>query len=85
MTSLHESASVGLLDTVKGVKSQKKTSIWSARQFGTRLSSGHAIGASLQKIRKSHSIPISTKIRLIKALAWPVAMYGCESGTLRKK
>ena len=66
------------------VSNPQKTSIWSVWQFGTRLSSGHAIGASLQKIRKSHSIPISTMIRLIKALAWPVAMYCCESGTLRK-
>jgi len=43
-----------------------------------------AIGASLQKIWKSHSIPISMKIPLTKALVWPVAMYGCESWTLRK-
>jgi len=34
----------------------------------TRLNKGQAIGASLQKIWKSHSIPISTKIRLMKAL-----------------
>jgi len=40
--------------------------------------------ASLQKIWQSHSIPISTKIRLMKALVWPVATYGCESWTLRK-
>jgi len=53
-------------------------------QFCTRLNRGQAIGASLQKIWKSHSIPISTKIRLKKALVWPVAMYGCESWTLRK-
>ena len=45
---------------------------------------GQAIGASLQKIWKSHSIPISTKIRLMKVLIWPVATYGCESWTLRK-
>ena len=31
-----------------------------------------------------HRIPISTKIRLMKALMWPVATYGCESWTLRK-
>jgi len=31
-----------------------------------------------------HSIPISTKIRLMKALVWPVATYGCESWTLGK-
>ena len=39
-------------------------------EFRTR---GQAIGASLQKIWKSHSILISTKIRLMKALVWPVA------------
>jgi len=53
-------------------------------EFRTRLNTGQAIGASLQKIWKSHSIPISMKIRLMKALVWPVATYGCESWTLRK-
>jgi len=53
-------------------------------EFRTTLNRGYAIGASLQKIRKNHSIPISTKIRLIKALVWPVATYGCESWTLKK-
>ena len=50
----------------------------------TRLNRGQAIEASLHKIWKSHSIPISTKIRLLKAIVWPVATYGCESWTLRK-
>ena len=50
----------------------------------TRLNKEQAIKASLQKIWKTHSIPISTKIRLMKALMWPVATYGCESWTLRK-
>ena len=53
-------------------------------EFRTRLSRGQAIGASLQKIWKSHSIPISTKTRLMKELVWPVVTYGCESWTLRK-
>ena len=42
-------------------------------EFRTRLK----IVASLQKIWKSDSIPISTKILLTTALVWPVAMYGC--------
>jgi len=42
------------------------------------------IGASLLKMWKSHSTPISTKILLMKAPVWPVATYGCESWTLRK-
>ena len=53
-------------------------------EFRIRLNRGQAIGVSLQKIRKSHSIPISTKIRLMKALMWHIATYGCESWTLRK-
>ena len=53
-------------------------------EFRTRLNRGQAIEASLQKIWKSHSIPISTKIRLMKVLVWPVVTYGCESWTLRK-
>jgi len=59
-------------------------------KFHTRLNKGQAIWGegcameSLQKIWKSHSIPISTKIRLMKALVWPVATYGYESWTLRK-
>jgi len=53
-------------------------------EFRTRLNRVQAIGASLQKIWKSHNIPISTKIRLMKALVWPVATYGCESRTRLK-
>jgi len=53
-------------------------------EFRTRLNRGQVIGASLQKIWQSHSIPISMKIRLMKALVWPVATYGCKSWSLRK-
>jgi len=49
-----------------------------------RIPTEQEIGASLQKIWKSHSILISTNIRLMKALVWPIAMYGCESWTLKK-
>jgi len=37
-------------------------------EFRTRLNRGQVIGESLQKMWKSHSIPISAKIRLMKAL-----------------
>jgi len=56
----------------------------SVRRNSVQVKQGQAIGALLQKIWKSHSIQISTKIRLMKALVWPVATYGCESWTLRK-
>jgi len=53
-------------------------------KFCTRLKRWQAVGASLQKIWKSRSIQISTKIQLMAALVWPATMYGCESWTLRK-
>jgi len=48
------------------------------------LEKGLGIGAELKKIWQNRGIRISTKIRLMKALVWPVAMYGCESWTLKK-
>jgi len=53
-------------------------------ELRTMLIRGKAIGASLQNIWKNHSIQISMKIRLMKALVWPVATYDCESWTLRR-
>jgi len=53
-------------------------------EFRTRLKRGQAVRASPQKVWQSHSIPISTKIRLMKALVWHVATYNCETWTLRK-
>ena len=44
-----------------------------------QVEQGQTIRASLQKIWKSHSIPISTKILLMIVLVWPIATYGCES------
>jgi len=52
-------------------------------EFCARLRAGDRC-ITTENIRKSHSIPISTNIRLVKALVRPVATYGCESWTLRK-
>ena len=39
---------------------------------------------NLDSILKSRDITLSTKVRLVKAMAFPVVMYGCESWTIRK-
>ena len=39
---------------------------------------------NLGSILKSRDIPLSTKVRLVKAMVFPVVMYGCESWTLKK-
>ena len=39
---------------------------------------------NLDSILKSRDITLSTKIRLVKAMVFPVVMYGCESWTVKK-
>ena len=39
---------------------------------------------NLDSILKSRDIILSTKVRLVKATVFPVAMYGCESWTVKK-
>ena len=39
---------------------------------------------NLDSISKSRDITLPTKVRLVKAMVYPVVMYGCESWTLRK-
>ena len=39
---------------------------------------------NLQSILKSRDITLSTKIHLVKAMVFPVVLYGCESWTLKK-
>ena len=39
---------------------------------------------NLDSILKSRDITLSTKIHLVKAMVFPVVMYGCESWTVRK-
>ena len=38
---------------------------------------------NLDSILKSRDITLSTKIRLVKAMVFPVVMYGCESWTIK--
>ena len=40
--------------------------------------------ANLDSILKSRDITVSTKVRLVKAVVFPVVMYGCESWTVKK-
>ena len=39
---------------------------------------------NLDSIRKSRDITLPTKVRLVKAMVFPVVMYGCESWTIKK-
>ena len=39
---------------------------------------------NLDSILKSRDITLPTKVRLVKAMVYPVVMYGCESWTVKK-
>ena len=45
---------------------------------------GRKVMTNLDSIFKSRDIPLSTKVRLVKAMVFPVVMYGCESWTVKK-
>ena len=49
-----------------------------------RLHLGRKVMTNLDSILKIRDITLSTKVHLVKAMVFPVVMYGCESWTLKK-
>ena len=49
-----------------------------------RLLLGRKVMTNLDSILKSKDITLSTKVHLVKAMVFPVVMYGCESWTVKK-
>ena len=45
---------------------------------------GRKVMTNLDSILKSRDITLPTKVHLVKAMVFPVAMYGCESWTVKK-
>ena len=45
---------------------------------------GRKVMTNLDSILKSRDITLSTKVHLVKALVFPVVMYGCETWTIKK-
>ena len=45
---------------------------------------GRNVMTNLESILKSRDITLPTKVRLVKAMVFPVVMYGCESWTVKK-
>ena len=55
-----------------------------SHEIKRRLLLGRKVTAKLDSILKSRDITLPTKVRLVKAMVFPVVMYGCESWTIRK-
>jgi len=55
-----------------------------SHEIKRRLLLGKKVMTNLESIFKSRDITLPTKVRLVKAMVFPVVMYGCESWTVKK-
>ena len=55
-----------------------------SHEIKRRLLLGRKVMTNLDSILKSRDITLLTKVRLVKAMVFPVVMYGCESWTVKK-
>ena len=55
-----------------------------SHEIKRRLLLGRKVMTNLDSILKSRDITLPTKVRLVKAMVFPVVMYGCESWTVKK-
>ena len=55
-----------------------------SHEIKRRLLFGRKVMINLDSIFKSRDVTLPTKVRLVKAMVFPVVMYGCESWTVKK-
>ena len=55
-----------------------------SQEIQRHLLLGRKVMTNLDSILKSRDITLPTKVHLIKAMVFPVVMYGCESWTIKK-
>ena len=55
-----------------------------SHEIKRRLFLGRKVMTNLDSILKSRDITLPTKVHLVKAMDFPVVMYGCESWTVKK-
>ena len=55
-----------------------------SHEIKRRLLLGREVMTNLDSILKSRDITLSTKVHLVKAMVFPVVMYGCEGWTVKK-
>ena len=55
-----------------------------SHEIKRRLLLGRKVMSNLDSILKSRDITVPTKVRLVKAMVFPMVMYGCESWDIKK-
>ena len=55
-----------------------------SHEIKRRLLLGRKVITNLDSVLKSRDMTLSTKVHLVKAMVFPVVMYGCENWTIKK-
>ena len=55
-----------------------------SHEIKRHLTLGRKVMTNLDSILENRNITLSTKVHLVKAMVFPVVMYGCESWTIKK-
>ena len=55
-----------------------------SHEIKRRFLLGREVMTNLDSILKSRDMTLPTKVRLVKAMVFPIAMYGCESWAIKK-
>ena len=58
--------------------------VTSAMELKRRLLLGRKVMTNLDRILKSRDVTLPTNVCVVKAMVFPVVMYGCESWTIKK-
>ena len=71
-------------DFILGARSKITADGDCSHEIKRRSLLGRKVMTNLDSIFKSRDITLLTKVRLVKAMVFPVVMYGCESWTVKK-
>ena len=63
---------------------KKQADVDCSHEIKRRVLLGRKVMTNLDSIFKSRDIALPTKVRLVKAMVFPVVMHGCESWTVKK-
>ena len=75
---------VGIVQTCCYIVSKEENSPECSHEIKRHLLLGRKVMTNLDSILKSRDITLPTKVHIVKAMALPVVMYGCESWTIKK-
>ena len=74
----------GKIKTFSMISAKKITDVYCSHEIKRHLLLGRKVMSNLDSILKSRDITLPTKVCLVKAIVFPIVMYGCENWTIKK-